>query len=325
MEINKYWKKLVSKLFDKTISDKELEELNSWYDRINLDELQHSQIDRENRKLAAWKSIKQNTASIPEKKEPKAKLISLSSIVKIAASFLVAALIGLQFWQKEAPAPLPVEMITISNKIGQVSSFTLPDSSKIWLSSGSSLSYPEKFGATREVALEGEAFFDVHRNPNKPFIIKSGNLNTQVLGTSFNISAYPGENMEVAVFTGKVAINETFEEGKTIHLTKDQMVTWKPNSGFGQTEAFDLMETAKWRQGILTFKNAKMTEVIQQLSKWYDIQFKLNNNTGNCLYTGEFKNTSLENALNIIQYALKINYTINEKEVLIEVPNCHGQ
>ncbi|WP_186755358.1 FecR family protein [Echinicola salinicaeni] len=325
MEINKYWKKLVSKLFNKTISDNELEELNSWYDDIKLDELQHSQIDREKRKIAAWTSIKQNTASIPERREPKAQLISLSSIVKIAASFLVAALIGLQFWQNEAPTPVPVEMITISNKIGQVSSFTLPDSSKIWLSSGSSFTYPEKFGATREVALKGEAFFDVHLNPNKPFLIKSGNLSTQVLGTSFNISAYPEENMEVAVFSGKVAVKEAFEEGKTIYLTKNQMTTWKTNSGFGQTQTFEPSEMAKWRQGILTFKNAKMDEVIQQLSKWYDIQFKLNKKPGNCLYTGEFKNTSLENALNIIQYALKINYSINEKEVLIEVPNCHGQ
>ncbi|WP_215224126.1 FecR family protein [Echinicola shivajiensis] len=325
MEINKYWKKQVSKLFNKTISDNELRELNRWYDDINLEELQHFKIDREKRKLAAWTSIKQNTVENPQKRKAKAQLISLSSIVKIAASFLIAALIGLQFWQKEAPATVPVEQITISNKLGQVSSFTLPDSSKIWLSTGSSFTYPEKFGATREVTLEGEAFFEVHRNPNKPFLIKSGNLSTQVLGTSFNISAYPEENMEVAVFTGKVAVKESFEEGKTIYLTKNQMATWKPDSGFGQTQTFDPAEMAKWRQGILTFKNAKMDEVIQQLSRWYDIQFKLNKNTDACLYTGEFKNTSLENALNIIQYALKINYTINEKEVLIEVPNCHRQ
>ncbi|WP_200979612.1 FecR family protein [Echinicola sp. 20G] len=326
MEINQYWKKLITKLFDKTISNKELEELNRWYDYTHLDEFQKSAADEAERKHAAWQSIKKRTTPINDATSTAKKTVSFSAIAKIAAAFLVAALIGLQFWFKEPATTSPVKMITISNKLGQVSSFTLPDSSKIWLSTGSTFTYPERFGETREVSLDGEAFFDVHRNPEKPFTITSGDVITSVLGTSFNINAYPDEKVQVAVFTGKVAVKDHQSRNETVHLVKNQMVTWKPNSGFEPTTEFDPEQIAKWRQGILTFRNANMEEVIHELSKWYDIEFKLAKKSApTCQYTGEFKNTSLENALKIIQYALRINYTINENEVLIEAPNCQRQ
>ncbi|GAB3651443.1 FecR family protein [Echinicola sediminis] len=325
MEINRYWNKLIGKLFNSTINDEELKSLNRWYEARHLAPPQLSTKDQQHIKEATWKTIQ---AEIPSKARRVVPMnqnnFPWASLSKIAACLLIAGLISLHFWMPKEHVSETVKMLTVSNQRGQVSSFTLPDSSKIWLGTGSKLSYPEKFGKTRSVTLSGEAFFDVYRNPHKPFIITTGELKTTVLGTSFNINAYPGESPKISVFTGKVEVTENASNKHKILLTQNQEASWQKGQGFSSIISFDKEEVLKWRSGILNFQNASMEEVVHEFSQWFDIEFKLINQGGkDCRFSGEFKNTSLKNALDIIQYALNIHYTINEHEVIINAKNCH--
>ena len=126
---------------------------------------------------------------------------------RMAAAVAVVAIAGAGVWfvnKGRAVNEMLTQKVTQS---GQKSTLVLADGTQIRLNAESSLSYPEKFeGNTREVVLEGEAFFDVARDESRPFIIKSGDLVTTVLGTTFNVKAFPNEQMAVTVVSGKVAV-----------------------------------------------------------------------------------------------------------------------
>ncbi|AWW29294.1 hypothetical protein DN752_03570 [Echinicola strongylocentroti] len=326
MTVHQYWKKLIDKLFNKTIDTDELQQLNQWYDEKELNAPSLTEAALIERKQKAWKNIQTNTSIKKKIPSQKRRWITWSGGIKIAASLFVATIIGLQYWMPDEEVIPPAKTITISNKLGQVSSFTLPDSSKVWLSTGSSFSYPERFDSIRNVELIGEAYFEVKRNPAKPFVVQSAGLRTTVLGTSFNISAYPEESPSVSVLTGKVQVAENLPNGQKINLIKNQQTHWEKENGFTPALPFSPEAILKWQKGILVFENASLEEVIEEFSKWFNTDIKLQGaKDSDCRFTGEFKNTSLKNALEIIQYALKINYTLNENEVIITAHNCLRQ
>ncbi|RYZ94255.1 MAG: hypothetical protein EOP47_28175, partial [Sphingobacteriaceae bacterium] len=125
----------------------------------------------------------------------------------------------------------PVQTLEVAAANGSVSSIVLTDGTKIWLNGGSKLKYPNTFrGDRREVSVEGEAFFDVTHDADKPFIVRSGEISTQVLGTSFNVKAYADEHLlKVNVVSGKVGVLPSGNSGidfKTIFLTPDQGVVY---------------------------------------------------------------------------------------------------
>ncbi|QDH80973.1 DUF4974 domain-containing protein [Echinicola soli] len=326
MTVHQYWKKLIDKLFSKTIEADELQELNQWYDEKQKDAPSLTEAELVERKQKAWKYIQTNTSIKKTDHSPNRRWITWSGSIKIAASLFVATIIGLQYWAQDEEIIPPAKTITVTNKRGQVSSFILPDSSKVWLSTGSTFSYPERFDSIRNVELIGEAYFEVKRNPAKPFVVQSAGLRTTVLGTSFNISAYPEESPSVSVLTGKVQVAENHTNGRKINLIKNQQTHWEIEKGFTPALPFIPEAVLKWQKGILIFENASLEEVVNEFSKWFNTDIKLHGAMdSSCKFTGEFKNTSLKNALEIIQYALKINYTLNENEVIITAHNCIRQ
>ncbi|MBN2611835.1 MAG: FecR domain-containing protein [Bacteroidales bacterium] len=156
----------------------------------------------------------------------------------------------------------------------------LSDGSKITLNSNSIIKFPEKFGKkTRDIQLEGEAFFEVARNMERPFIIIAQNSVTQVLGTSFNLRARPEEEEVVlSVAEGKVAFSSrkneqiakvTLEAGETAILNK-------PVNAITEAKSEDMNYMA-WKTGILRFNNTPLTKVAKDLSKFYHTLFYFEN------------------------------------------------
>ena len=142
-----------------------------------------------------------------EKKEAKK---SFPKKLAIAASVLLVITFGVIFVLQQVGKTQ--NLITKTTTRGQKSTITLTDGSQVRLNSESSLIYPERFEENvRSIQLVGEAFFDVARDENRPFIIKSGEVTTTVLGTSFNVSAFPDEDIEVTVATGKVKVSPSLE------------------------------------------------------------------------------------------------------------------
>ena len=215
------------------------------------------------------------------------------------------------------------DFISKSNPRGQKSLIILPDGSRVKLNAESYLEYPQKFETEyREVKLVGEAFFEVQKNPLKPFIVRSGSISVKVLGTSFNIKAHPYENSySVAVATGKVAVSKGIESGKDTliaTLLPDEMVRIDHDKNTYEIKKFNRDKELGWKDGILVFDNDKAQNIIQTLEQWYGVDFIYNkNNLPKGGYTGRYQNASLEMVMDGWSYTSDFKYRMVGKKVYI--------
>lgn len=220
-------------------------------------------------------------------------------IAALVAGLLVTA--GGAWYLMQGPGK--VNQVAIKVPFHTTKKLTLPDNTVITLNAGSILTYPERFtGNTREITLEGEGFFEVATDAQKPFIIHSGALNTTVLGTSFNITAYKhSPQLSVTVLTGKVAVMDTLSQQSVTVLPK-QRVTFNPGKATLITSIVDKPENAiAWSLGKLIFEETPLAEVAEKLSYKYNVQIVLvGKNLSNCRFNGEFDTEPLEEILKII-------------------------
>jgi transmembrane sensor len=251
----------------------------------------------------------------------RAKLFGL----KIAASISVI-LIGFAayFWYgngtAETTEPQQIVQYSKNNPVGQKSLITLPDGSKIKLNSESTLSYDSNFGMKdRVVELKGEAYFDITSNPSLPFIIRSGDLTTKVLGTSFNVRFYEGEDkIQVLVVKGEVSVSNGLDS--SFILNPKDLLEYSPgNKDIKKSVCLDFKSVIGWKDGILSFNNESFNEVIKKIHRWYGVEIVLEEGFEvEGYYTGEYQNKSLERVMDGISFASEFNYTIlNENKILI--------
>ncbi|WP_421871531.1 FecR family protein [Marinoscillum sp.] len=233
----------------------------------------------------------------------------------IALLLAVTAILYLN--QPEETLSVP-EMVMIKAAPGQKRNIQLADGTKVMLNSGSSLVYPKEFvDSIRQVTLYGEAFFDVKRNPQQPFLIESGQLTTRVLGTSFNVRSYTEERqIYVAVVTGKVQIESTAGR-KEVLLPEDMGVFNKDDGTLNQTE-FDPELLIGWTEGLLAFENQTLPEIFKSLEKWYGVKIEVDESLNlEGQYSGRYQNKPLEVILKGISYTSHFNYSINHKTIRI--------
>jgi transmembrane sensor len=256
----------------------------------------------------AWNQVSniiQSKASPEEIDLSDEKIVRLSnrrSWLRIAAVLLLAVMAG--YWLMNLPADDKGQMVAITTGENEERTVILPDGSQIWLNERSELSYNEGFNP-REVQLKGEAFFDVERMEDRPFVIRSGGARTEVLGTSFNIRAYPEEtNVEVTVETGKVAFSKDvkvaeepviLEAGKSALLKKTEKVIEK--------KATKINNAASWHTETLTFEKQEFGELKQSLERYFDVTIQFENEQLlNCVFTGAFKQPQIEDVLRPLKF-----------------------
>jgi len=153
----------------------------------------------------------------------------------------------------------------------------LEDSTSVWLNAASSLEFPDHFDAgKREVHLTGEAFFDVKHADKIPFIIYTGDVSTTVLGTAFNIKAYPGEkNVTVSVSRGIVKVSR--KDGWVAMLTKGQQVKVEEEKKEPQEKAIVPSEVAAWQQGTIVYEDEMLSSVLADLQRVYNVNIRVAN------------------------------------------------
>ena len=146
----------------------------------------------------------------------------------------------------------------------------LPDGTQVWLNNASSLRYPSSFtGATRTVELTGEGYFEVARSSTQLFEVKTGGLSVKVLGTGFNISAYPDEpDIRTTLVQGKIKVES---KEKTAVLHPGQQVVATEDGGWTMLKSVNTEEVTDWRFGLFNFDNADLHSVLRQLARWYDV------------------------------------------------------
>ena len=200
----------------------------------------------------------------------------------------------------------------------------LTDGSKIWLNADSKLTYPEVFaGASREVYLEGEAFFEVANNETKPFIIHLHKGTIKVLGTSFNIRAYENEPVQTSVTTGKVAFIPKYDDSSnqqpdTILITPDVKVTFTQNTGNILKETTTSEDDKAWTEGRLVFRNATLESITMELERTFGKKVKFNTETPkHYRLTGSFQHNSLEEIMFYLARSRAFHYEITDSTLTI--------
>ena len=168
----------------------------------------------------------------------------------------------------------PISYATLTTPRGGQYRITLPDGSKVWLNAASSLQYPAKFeGHERKVALEGEAYFEVTKNEDQPFIVESQGQHIEVLGTEFNINAYKDEPQALTTLVqGSVRLYTTDESEKVILKPGEQAAV---TGGTVHVVKVEPSEYTAWRKGQISLNQADLSAIIRQIERWYDVQFDI--------------------------------------------------
>ncbi|WP_168196256.1 FecR family protein [Echinicola soli] len=240
----------------------------------------------------------------------------------VAASILLIGMLFMAYnWINRSTGTIPttknVAIISRTVSKGVKKTFMLPDSSMVTLNSGSTISYPKDFAENRQIKLVGQAFFDVKNDSDHPFSIKSGDLVTTVLGTSFDVKAYEGQsNFHVAVVTGKVKV--ATQDGIETEIVPTEATYYDAESGAISKGKYDYEELLGWKEKILKFDDASYREVFRILSNWYDVDFELDSEftlKGN--YTGRFEDQMLENVLKGMEYSTDIQFELKGKKVMV--------
>lgn len=276
---------------------------------------------------AAWKkihqSVEQNLNTIQISKGPSFIRRYSARIAAAAAIFVVLSLSA--YWAmpyltgKEA-SKVETKWLAVSNELNEPKTILMPDGSNIVLNTGTSLRYPERFDP-RLVELKGEAFFEVAKDEKRPFEVRFG-LDNQVtvLGTSFNIRAYEGdEKVSVAVSTGKVA----FKAAKLdkIELSSGEAISYN-NNNTQLTKKTDLNANA-WKTQVLNFNNDQLKEVLLVLEHHFQAKFEIDNpSILNCRFKGIYEKATLENIMQAISFTLELDIKSNDNVYYISGQGC---
>jgi transmembrane sensor len=205
----------------------------------------------------------------------------------------------------------------------------LPDGSVVDLNRGAELQYPSNFnGSTREVTLKGEAFFNVHKNKQKPFIIKAGNSFIKALGTSFNVNCRIEDKVEVIVNSGVVAfytIVKKSSEIKPIILLKGDKGILSPTGSLTKCKNND-DNFISWKTGKFIFRETELKDVFTKLEAYYNIDFQVNDSIINhCRLTATFDNKAAIDIIDVLKLTFDINVLQNNQHYIISGKGCENK
>lgn len=262
----------------------------------------------------AWHRIKNKLLGPASEKtkisSPWTVLYKIASVIAII--LLVAGLYGLPKLQQQK--------VSISANPGQTLKMTLPDSSTVILNSNSTLEYhPLAFMVNRSIILKGEAFFDIRRKNNTAFRVKADNYVVKVLGTRFNVNAYPGnKNFSVVLEEGKVHVKTKAKNHNTICLSPGEMLDIQKKDNKLKMSKVNTRLYTSWKEGLLYFYDSQFDDVINRVEKRYGAKFLIEDEEiSKFIISTTIKDEPLEKVLDLMKNVLPIQIT--EKEGTIRI------
>jgi transmembrane sensor len=249
-------------------------------------------------------------------------------VARIAASIVIITSLGILLIPGMKPDNQATyisqdpSLVNKQNPAGRKSTFYLPDGSFVKLNAESNLIYQNNFNTTREVWLDGEAFFDVKFDSSKTFVVHSGTFITTVTGTSFNIKNFTGDGEEsISLLSGRVLISmNDVQDSQQYELLPGDKLTVNRDSKKLNFSAVDFDEVA-WHSGVLVFKNDSYEEFIKKLERWYGVSVNVLVKPRQAInVNGRFNNESLDLVLEGLKFSLDIDYRFDniEKEVFLK-------
>ena len=315
----------------------ERQQVDAWYQRLD-ETVQAGQSSRFN-KTALFDRIQADITEDASFGQARVRPLWQQPVWQYAAAGVAAILIlvsGFLFLSKPGK-PLPVASLrvdraaplTYANRTRKIQRQALPDGSVVWLNPGATLTLAATFRQqVRAVQFQGEAFFEVAKDAAHPFVIRSGNMTTRVLGTSFNVNApHNGAQYKVSVVTGRVSVSTTTPGGqrKTVLLTPRQQATYQlTTSGLAKNEILSKpTEKESWQPISLAFDDATLTEAARQLEKAFGVQIVLvNPDLANCRLTVDFNQQRLPEILDLIDKLLGTEYSLSNERIMLTGPGC---
>lgn len=306
-----YWEKIVGKLHGELAPAEEQEFNALMSENLHRKEFEQAQHIREQLSDAGNSPVEEKAKSWSRV----AVGISWSELHWIPVALKYAAIVAVAFLsgillRTHSPLDKSIHYSEIRVPYGQMSQLTLSDGTEVWLNSGTTLSYPDRFGdKSRAVTITGEAFFKVARMPDKPFTINSTDLSIQVLGTSFNFSAYPEDSYSsVTLVEGKVAIEDS--KGVAIaQLRPGQMATKEKSSDKLNIKEVKTTSYSAWTEGKIFFDDERLDQIAFKLERWFNVEISFDDPK---LKSKRFTGTILKNKpVDQIMQALELLAPIN--------------
>jgi ferric-dicitrate binding protein FerR (iron transport regulator) len=270
----------------------------------------------------AYNNINNKIAELHEYKgsEKKRFVRIISAFGKVAAIVAIVFLAS-QYYFKNQEGQLYSGYNKIEVPIGARTKVILPDSSIVWLNSGTKISYPEKFsGNKRIVSLNGEARFEISENREKPFIVNTPMHSITVLGTTFNVYAYDESNhFETTLLEGSIILKNNSEK-KILKMEPGQQVVYdKTTQKMTVHNDIDIKGSSSWISDYYSFDKIKFDEMLERLGKYYNKKVIINRpEIAAYECTGKFKvGEPLEHILNVVKVTKPFKYEINEHQIII--------
>ena len=248
---------------------------------------------------------KYNAFVVNKRKSAYRKQIRICFRYAAAILLLIVSSSVLTYWamrSEDSPA-LPVAYNTLYTPAGQRAQLVLQDGTEVWLNAKSKLVYPSRFeGKSRNVTVEGEAFFKVAKDSVKPFIVSVGEVEMKVLGTQFNVYSYPETGyVETSLLEGAVKVFFTGKEREGVVLKPNQQVTVSGEEM--KVEPIARKEHFLWREGIYAFENEPLIHILKKLELYYDVRIIVEDSSlFKDTYTGKFRQRdSLDDIFRVLQ------------------------
>nr|WP_068893424.1 FecR family protein [Pedobacter panaciterrae] len=331
--------KLLENYINGNCTPEEVSMVNQWYDQYQDSPNFVQNLSEENQRLLKHKIFLNIVASteaadntdIPQIPTPKIGMwwlkYAAAIILILSVTFLV--LNRSQLWNGKDK--LSSQQIHLVNKTGYIIKKILPDQSVVYLNPQASLTYPVEFEKTsRNVVMEGECFFEITKNPNRPFIINSNHIITKVWGTSFRISDSKNEtSASVVVVTGKVSVSKK-AEGTTVSKSDDEVFLLPKESIVfkGEKEVLykdnhaDMSSVAIWNHVNLSFNDKNISEIVRVLSSEFNTRIKVQDKELNkVMMNADLTDLNLPDILEVLKTSLNLEYHIDNDIIVLTKKN----
>lgn len=267
--------------------------------------------------ISSWKHLNKQAG---ESKAPSKWLIETVKIAAITVLVAIASYTVFNLPQKQTNEPAMAKVIVPN---GSQSTVVLADGTTVKLNSGSELVYPSQFNSeVRKVVLKGEGYFKVTHNTAHPFVVSAGDIDVKVLGTEFNVMAYPDlERIETTLVEGSVALNKRGATNNHIVLKPGQKAVFE--NGELVVAPANLEVETTWTQKGFYFQSTSFEELVSRLERWYDVDIVIDKNDfKDITFTGKFRNKeTIWQVLDVIKMTTPINYKAKEGKIYITLIN----
>lgn len=322
--------KLVKKYLRDECSPQEIQTIYEWYnsfdeDQDPIDNLAPEQLQQLKERLMS--RIRKNIASTHlESGQSRGRSNHIRKIVYLVTGIAAMVLLVMGVFLSGNDHTMQVVQTTpadvvVFNKTKSIQRLMLEDGSIVWLNPNSKIVYPKKFlTASRELRMDGEAFFEVKPDVKRPFIIYSNDIVTRVWGTSFLVRASEGVPGEVSVVTGKVSVRlHQQDDNSAIMLMPDQKVTYSKAANMLKKEE-ELKNSAVriWQKTTLSFDNIPLKDVLQTLDKKFGVNISTTDEALlNYSLKADFTDQSLPAILEMLEKSLGLKYEINDRQIIL--------